>query len=386
MNRSTLFILFLLLIGRSWLPAGVGVNVRYDSYYSDNIFFNASGVSDYVSALSLSLDYNEKNISLFTDLSASLFRENGDFNSFKIEPGIEYLKYLEGRNYIYATAGFSALAYRELFTDFNYTGPFAELGVKYYLGASFLLKGQYSFEQRNYSNFSSFDFLNHTFYVEVNKFLESSTTLRMRFGINYRYYPHIASITEAQTGGAILLQGPGGGKGPGPNEPDPVPEPAEITLKVPNVFATLRIAQGFGPNFGLVGEVELRKNFQGLEDAGALIESSYVIYPYNDDYLWDGRRFSFFLNAIPFGDIVFNASLSFYAKDYPGIYVMDEEGYVVEPLEERKDTMVQASFKVSKRFKQFSLYLAFVTRDNRSNDFYFDYDLWNFSLGVGYVF
>ena len=385
MKRSILYILLILLVGAAWLPAELGVNVRYDSYYSDNIFFNAGSVSDYVSGLSLSLDYNEKNVSLFTDISASLFRENSDFNSFKIEPGIEFLKYLKGRNFIYASAGFSVLAYRELFTDFNYTGPFAELGLKYYLGTSFLLKGQYSFEQRNYSNYSSFDFLNHTFSIELNKFFKSSTTLRIRTGINYRYYPHIASLVEDSSDGAILFQGPGGGNGPGPQEPDPVQEPANITLKVPNVFATLRVAQGFGPNFGLVGEVELRKNFQGLEDAGALIESSYVVYPYNDDYLWDGRRFSFHLNAIPFGELVLNMALSFYNKDYPGIYIMDEDGYVTEPLEERNDKMVQASFKVSKRFKKFSLYLIYITRNNQSNDYYFDYRMWTLSMGIGYA-
>ncbi len=386
MKRSFLYMLVIMCVLANGLWGGVGVNVRYDSYYSDNIFFNAGGVADYVSGLSLALDYNAGNISFYTDVSASLFRDNSDFNSFKIEPGIEYLKYLKGRNYIYATAGFSVLDYRELFTDFNYSGPFAELGVKYYLGTSLLLKANYNFEQRNYSNFSSFDFHNHTFTVELNRFFKSSTTLRLRTGINFRYYPRISGVVEEPAEGAIVMQGPGGGKGPGPYEPDPIPEPEVITLKVPNVFAALRVAQGFGPNLGLVGEVELRKNFQGLEDAGRLIESSYVVYPYNDDYLWDGLRYSLFFNAIPFADIELNLALSFYNKDYPGIYIMDAEGYVVEPVEQRRDRMMQASARVSKQFKHFSLYVSAVARDNRSNDYFFEYKLWTFSLGIGYLF
>jgi len=381
MKRLLVLMMILLGAGAARLPGGLGVDVRYDGYYSDNIFFNASAVEDYVSNFGLSLDYTARNFTLFADVSASLFRDNGDFNSIKVEPGIEYLKYLKGRNYLYVTGGYSILGYRELFTDFNYHGPFAEIGLKYYIDQSFLLKAGYSFQKRIYQNFSSFDFDNHTLFLEANRFLNSNTTLRLRTGLNYRYYPHITIEEEVTTDGAILMQGPGG-KGPG-KQPDPATPAIEAnSISVPNVFAAFRVAQGFGPNLGLVGEVEWRKNFQGLQDAGQLIENSYVIYPYNDDYLWDGQRYSIYFNAIPAGEVVLNTSLSFTNKNYQGIYIMDEEGQVIEPYQQRQDHMVQVELKLSRQFKKFNLFISGLMRDNQSNDDYFTYKLWSVSTGV----
>ncbi len=387
MKRVIVLMMFLFLVSVTSLVGSLGVDVRYDGYYSNNIFFNASGVTDYVSGLSLALDYTVRNFSLFSDFSASIFRDNSDFNSFKIEPGIEYLKYLKGRNYLYITAGYTVLGYRELFTDFNYHGPFGEVGLKYYIGASFLVKGGYSFQQRNYPNFSSFDFNNHTLFLEANRFLKSNTTLRLKAGLNFRHYPHISGDNGEAVEESVLFQGPGGGKGPG-KQPEPVPpvEPEIATMSIPNVFASFRVAQGFGTNVGLVGELELRKNFQGLQDAGQLIENSYVIYPYNDDYLWDGQRYSIYFNAIPAGEVTLNTSLSFYNKNYQGIYIMDAEGVVVEPYLQRRDRMVQVEVKVSRQFKQFNLYISGLMRDNRSNDEYFIYKLWSVSTGIDFLF
>ncbi len=187
------------------------------------------------------------------------------------------------------------------------------MGFKYYLAPTLLFKSGYSMEIRTYPNFSSFDFSNHTLFLEINKFFSSQTTIRLQTGFNYRFYSHIARIIP-ESDWAI-----DNGKN------------SENSMSVPNISGIFRISQGIGPKVGLYAEAELRKNFRGLDEAETLINNSYVIYPYNDNYLWDGSRITLGIKFIPFAEIAVSANISFVDKNYPGVYVMDDEGIVVEP-------------------------------------------------------
>jgi len=349
---------------------------EYSGLYSNNIFLNSSNISDYVSDIYISANYETKNINLYLDTSLNLFTENTDFNSYLIEPGIEFINYLKGRSYLYLNFNFKTLNYRELFTDFNYYGPGFQAGIKYYTNNSTLIKAGYNLLYRKYYNFNSFDFYNNNLFFEINKFFKTQTTLRFQTGFNYRYYPHIFIQTEDEP--TINYYG---NRDIWYNRGMPY-----NTMGIPNVFGLIRIAQGIGTKTGIYTEFELRKNFRGLEEAESLIQNSYVIYPYNDNYLWDGFRISAGISFIPFYEISFKINASYYKKNYPGIYVMDEEGIVIEPLIERKDDLFRLNFSISKKIKKTDLYFKFIYSKNNSNDYYFTYNLLTITAGIGYSF
>ena len=158
------------------------------------------------------------------------------------------------------------------------------------------------------------------------------------------------------------------------------------TTAVPNVYGLLRAAQGIGPRTGITGEVELRHNFRGLEDAEALIKNAYIIYPYNDNYLWDGLRLTVILKTILFKEVSLGGRFSYYAKNYPGIYIMDEAGEVIEPVTMREDVLLLINFNLKKEFRKFNIFANFTYRDNESNDNYFFYKMLTLSMGIGYYF
>ncbi len=368
MKRTTILIITLFLSLLTVRGEEFNVGVELNSYYTSNIFLNSTAIEDYVSVISAEINYTKDTVNVYLDADVNLFMENPDFNSFSVEPGIEYLKYLKGRNYLYINLGYSFLNYSEFFTDFNYSGPFAQVGLKYYLSATMLLKTGYNFQYRDYLNFPSFDFQNHTLFIELNKFFRSQTTIRIQSGLNYRHYPHVATLETDFTGNIFYN--------------DEITNP----MNVPNFYSLLRVSQGIGTRIGLFAEFEIRKNFRGLEHGETLINNSYVIYPYNDNYLWDGNKFTMGIRFIPFAEISVTGKYSYFQKNYPGIMVMDEEGIVIEPATERNDILSKYSFSISKKFRNIDLYFNSVFRYNRSEDSFFDYNMLILSAAIRYYF
>jgi len=358
----TPFIIFILLSINNY-SKDLNIGAGYNGYFSSNILMNSTEISDYISSFSFDLNLSKKNFNFYIDGLSNIYKDNSEFNSFKIEPGFEYLKYLKGRNYLYLNISYPILSYKEYFIDFNYSGPVVQFGAKFYLKPTLLFKAGYNFQFRNYTNFSSFDFTNHTFFLELNKFYRSQTTIRVQSGINYRNYPHIKNYDEYNNETGVVN-----------------------ALLVPNIFGLLRVSQGLGAKVGIFGEMEFRKNFSGLTDAKTLIQNSYVIYPYNDNYLWDGSRISFSLKFIPFYEIAVSGNFSYYNKNYPGIFVMDEEGLVSTPETERKDSLFQFGINITKKINKLDLYLNTIIKNNSSNDLYFNYKSFALSVGIGYYF
>ncbi len=357
-----LFIIFVLFITNSY-SKDINIGINFNGYSSSNILMNSTEIDDFISSISLDLNFSKENFNFYLEGLSNMYKNNSEFNSFKLEPGFEYLKYLKGRNYLYLNLSYQVLNYKEYFTDFNYNGPIMQLGAKFYLKPTLLFKAGYNFQFRNYVNFSSFDFTNHTFFMELNKFYSSQTTIRVQSGINYRTYQHIKNFDEENNETGVIN-----------------------SFSVPNMYAMFRLSKGFGAKVGIFAEVELRKNFSGLTDAETLIQNSYVVYPYNDNYLWDGNRFSFSLKFIPFHEIAVSGTLSYYNKKYPGIFVMGEDGLVSEPEIERKDSQLQLGIKITKRINKLDLYLNSTIKDNTSNDQYFNYKSFALSIGIGYYF
>lgn len=364
----------------------LGIDLSLQSQYSDNIFLNASKIGDFVTSMALDLSYAGQNLNFIVGGSATLFADNPDFNSMQFQGGLEWLNPLKNRDHIYLSLSYSQLNYRDLYTDFNHSGPVLNAHVKVYLSPSLLFKGGYQAEYRRYGNFTSFDFFNHTLFGEISRFFPSQTTLRASAAINYRFYPHIA---DPGTSEEIPSAYQGSGRfGNGRNQPQTAPAPGRSShsLSVPNLSLLAGLAQGIGTRFGISTELEYRINFRGLEDAETLIQNAYTVYPYNDQYLWDGLRLSLTLKAIVWNEWAIEGSLSWLDKNYPGIYVMDESGTVQLPLVDRHDKQIQTDFSLGKKIDKWDISIGLSFIDNRSGDLFFTHTALSVFAGARFSF
>lgn len=396
-KRKLLILTICLLFGHMSQPPGdltareLNLGVSYYGSYSDNIFMNASKVKDYVSQFQADLFVSLKRFKFYLDTSAEVFIDNPEFNSFIIEPGLEYLHPLKGRNAFYLDLSYRILNYKDLYTDFNTTGPLIQAGIKLYTSLQSQLKAGARFQARNYANFESFDFSNYNAFLEFNHFFKSQTNLRLQTGFNYRFYPHIlASYDFGDNYNYYKNRGSyGKGKGPGHHQP-PVQNLQYNTMSVPNFYGLLGINQGIGPRLGINGELEVRKNLNEFDHniAQTLIKNAYILYPLNDDYLWDGVRLTLQLKMVLFKRLALSVEgrVSYYNKNYPGINIMDEEGNPIEPAVERNDSLLLYMLKISKKIGKLELSADLFYRDNNSNDDYFFYKMLTLSAGIGYYF
>lgn len=397
MKILRIFIMIYILLTGGILSAGnLEVGVDYNGSYSDNLFMNASMIDDYTSQFRTSLDLSVKQLNIYLEASAGVYAENPEFNSVYLHPGIQFVHILKGRNALYLSLSYHILNYRELYVDFNYTGPEFEAGLKLYTGPQALAKMGYKFESRNYPNYDSFDFQNHNLFLQFNRFFDSQTTIRLQAGLNYRYYPHIVEGFDFGENYDYLQmqnnQYKGHQKGPhmgghgGGHNGTPQTGYSHTSLSVPNLYIQLRIVQGIGTRLGITGEGEYRHNFQGLENLDALIKNAYTIYPLNDDFLWQGYRLGFRLKWIVFKDISIQGRVGYYDKGYPGIPALDQDGNPVEPGMDRQDELLLYALAVSKKINRLDLALNLEYRDNQSNDKYFHYSVLAISAGIGYYF
>jgi hypothetical protein len=396
-NRKLLTLTICLLFGHMcqhpvYLTAReLNFGASYYGSYSDNIFMNASKMKDYISQLQADLFVSLKRFNFYLDASVDIFVDNPEFNSFNIEPGIEYLHPLKGRNALYLDFSYTILNYKDLYTDFNTSGPLIQAGIKLYTSPKTLLKAVARFQSRNYANFESFDFSNYNTFVEFNQFFKSQTNLRLQTGFNYRYYPHIiASYDFGNNYNYYNNRGSHGkGKGHMQHRP-PLPNPRYNTMSVPNVYGLLGINQGIGTRLGITGELEIRENLRGFDhnSAETLIKNAYILYPFNDDYLWDGTRLTLQLKMVLFNRLAVSVEgrVSYFNKNYPGIYIMDEEGNPIEPAVERSDSLLLYMMRISKKIGKLEVFTDFFYRYNDSNDDYFFYKMLTISAGIGYYF
>ncbi len=381
MRKKTLSLFFLITLSMSIQSGDLHLDLGYSGIYSNNIFLNSTGINDLVNQLQAELSYSQPKLNLYFNVSSGIYLENPEFNSFQIEPGLEYLHPMKNRNVLYLNLNYVLNRHRDYFTDFNYSGPMLHSGVKVYLNGRNLIKAGLNVEYRDYE-FSSFDFINNSAYVELSRFFSSQTTLRLKSGINYRFYPHIADYYETDDDYNYFRIGQ---QKKGRRIPN-IAKPLTHTMSIPNISGQFSLAQGLGTRLGITAEVELRKNFRGLENAETLIKNSYIVYPYNDDYLWDGTRFSIRLKAILFNEFELEAVLSKLNKNYPGIYVLDEKAVVVEPRVQRLDNQIICLVSMTKKMNKLDVFINVSLTDNKSADDFFRYSRYSVFTGINYLF
>ena len=115
-----------------------------------------------------------------------------------------------------------------------------------------------------------------------------------------------------------------------------------------------------------------------------MIRNAYILYPLNDDNLWDGIRFGFVTRWLPWNRFSVEANAGYYDKGYRGIFAMNTEGEVVEPRREREDKLWFFKVTASYDFEKWGMIASWSYRDNDSTDSYFTYSMMTVSVGIGY--
>jgi hypothetical protein len=170
----------------------------------------------------------------------------------------------------------------------------------------------------------------------------------------------------------------------------PLQNPQYNTMSVPNFYGLLGINQGIGTRLGINGELELRENLSEFDhnSAETLIKNAYILYPLNDDYLWDGTRLTLQFKMVLFNRLAVSVEgrVSYFNKNYPGVFIMDEQGNPIQPAVERNDFLLLYMLRISKKIRKLELFTDFFYRYNDSNDDYFFYKMLTISAGMGYYF
>jgi hypothetical protein len=370
---------------------GFRSGVDYDCFYSDNIFMNASQVSDFISQIQADFSFDKNRMNLYMATEVDILSANPEFNSFSLAAGIGYLLPLMGRNALYLDLSHSFLNYKDSYTDFNTNGPLFLVGSKWYISDQTLFKAGVSFQYKNYPNFESFDFSNYYLFLELHQFYNTQTKIQLHSKFNYRHYPHILPFYNFGENYNYYNNRGSFGKSKQNNSPGPVILKQQYsTMSIPSLSGIAAINQAFGTKLGITGEVEIRKNLKDFDYSRAeiLIKNMYSIYHLNDDYLWEGVRFSIQFKTVLFDRLALSVEgrVSYFNKNYPGILILDEAGNPIEHALERGDSLLLYMLKISKEFGKLNIFAHFSIRNNHSNDDYFDYKMLTISAGIGYYF
>lgn len=392
----------LMLNGGQHDAGNINIGLGYTGIYNDNIFMNSTAVEDYASRLFADLGISINSFNLGLTAGADFYSDNPQFNSFHVSPSLEWFHPLKKRNGIMLSLSYDVLDYKEIYTDFNYNGPRFTAELKLYTQSQSIVKAGYSFEYRNYPNYESFDFSGHTFFLQWSRFFRSQTTLRLEGGFDYRHYPHIVKEFDFGSGyqyyhnmgNTGMGQSSGGGRNPGIGGHGGKPpwqggnRETYYSVNLPNLYAELSVTQGLGQRAGLTAAAQIRKKLRGLEfeEFRVLIRNAYIIYPNNDDLLWDGYRLKLALKLILLTDIALRGEFAYAGKNYPGIYIMNDDGTISQPRTQRDDRQTRLRLMLEKPLGKFQLSCHLEYRDNRSNDDFFHYGMLTISAGLGYYF
>ena len=351
-----------------------------DYVYTTNVFWDSTEVSDNILSPGVEIDYSSNNMNFYLDANGMFYTNNNYLNYYSFMSGVELFKSLGGRDILYVHPTISINSFNYELSYLNNISESLTLGFKKYITKSFLFKAGFQAENKNYSSYDSYDHLKASSFVEVNKFLQTQTTIRIKAGLNYLYFPHIYETEEYLQ----IVPNPHN-RGRGSSERTIIVENS-YSLYLPIFHSTFRIAQSIGTLSGVLFEYNFRKQLVSDKAIPDLSVDEWVLTKMNDNFFWDGSRISFALKTTKLFKTTIAAEFSYYAKTYNGIYVRDLVGEVILPGEYRKDTMYQATFNINRSFGKLNLYIKTILRDNNSNDNFFNYNLFTIIGGIDYNF
>lgn len=375
--RPSLF-LFILLAALPLAATGrLALSPYFDYSRSDNIYWNVNQVGDTILSPGLGIEYASGPWNFFLAADAKLYGQNDFLNSSMLSGGFSLIQVLSPRTSLFVSPDISLTRYKSELSFLDTASPGVVLGIKHALSSRLFSRLGLVLRYSDYLYEDSYDRTRLGAFLEGSAFLPSQTTLRLTAGLNSLHFPHLLAPVIEADGGEIqpFLRSPAYREGPGS-------QPARIDLTIPQPFLTARIAQGIGYRTGIAAEFMVRRNGRQLQGIQALAASEWALEQTDDDFFWQGWRFSLGFKTEAVLSLEISLDLAWVDKEYPGIEALDLDGVPVQPLAFRADTLKQAALRAAKRFGAMELSLSAVLRDNASNDLYFQYDFYTISAGV----
>ncbi len=167
----------------------------------------------------------------------------------------------------------------------------------------------------------------------------------------------------------------------------------EETVNISQIEFNGRIAQSIFESTGLALNFNYKNILSGSGFSASLIESTYGdMELYDDPVSQEGYSVGGMLTQMLPSYILFRLSYYYFDKHYPsqGIYISETE---YDDIETRADEQSKFSANISKSFivneetgSALDLMLNYYVIKNKSNSYYFNYDMNTISLSLNYLF
>jgi hypothetical protein len=397
-GRAKLFLCFLLAVFPAAADAvgNVSVSPYLDYNYSSNIFWDSSAVSDAILSPGVELNLASGQFIFFLNADGKIYQSNDYLNQSTVSGGFNFYKILSKHSSFFLSPDFTLTRFKGDMSYLNTAIPSLVFGLKHTISKQLHGRIGLSLRHSDYTDEDSYDHWRAAAFAEISAFFKTQTTLRLSFGLNYLFFPHVATETTGATALSAtapapvsMVRGAGRRRNP-PGTPDPQPDPQApgnaIELTFPQPYVVFRAAQGLGYKTGLIAEIQFRKNRNLSESFDPLPIDEWALQQLDEDFFWQGTRLSMALKTEALLKLEIAVDFSYLSKQYDGLPALDMNGDPLLPPAFREDGLSQVTMRIAKSLRDLAFYLTWSYRDNVSNDLYFHYEFFTISAGVDYTF
>lgn len=342
----------LFAVGRPLAGPRPSVAVSLYSTYTENVFGTYAAKSDWVWSGDVEIGYEHPSaLSFVYSGNINTFATYGDLTHHAHRMGVGYFRYLgTGQNAIDIGAHVHTHLDRPAYAVYDYREWQGYGDGKWYLTPSLLGRVGYRVRGRTYPSYGSEDFAEHNAYLQVNRFMETRTTVRFELDWGYKQY----------AGG--------------------------VYRDIYQVTALARIAQSLGTRTGTY--LEYRHRFDpSRSDAFWDPLEGYEDSPFKDRYTYRGAEWIGAITYMGPWNTKVRASARYIRRTYTGTPALDLDGMPLEPERMREDRRTQFHLRGERPFpKDAMLRLEYLYRRNASNDPYYDYNAHIVSAGIEVAF
>ena len=334
--------------------------------FNSNPFRSVDSYSDFISSYNFGIDREFDDFSILYYGNYTGFKTANDINYYWHQFGL----YQETESIIWGLYFEQRINKEEnnYYDYFNYAG-YIRKSFNY---GSINWKANLSFSVMDYSEIPDFNNWIASARISGNKSFETKTTFIGTLIFNYKGFKN---FTPDSTYGSDNLYY------------------IEENVNISQIEFNGRIAQSLFENTGLALNFNYKNILSGSGFSASLMESTYGdMELYDDPVSQEGYSFGGMLTQMLPSDITFRLSYYYLSKIYPsqGIYLSD-----IEYNEDiaREDEQSNFSLNLSKSFivneetgSELNLMLKYYLIKNKSNSYYFNYDMNAVSVSLNYIF
>ena len=368
-SKATIFylVVFLFIFSSSLINAQWNFQLSTNQEFSSNPFRSLTPYSDFISTF---------NVGIERELNSFNVLYYGSYNKFAEATDIDY--YWHQLGFYKETESIVWGAYFEQRFNKDENNYFNYLNYAAYIRKSFSLlsinwEANASYSSMNYSIIPDFNNWVASTGLLARKSFETKTTFIGSLVLNYKGFKNYSENVDSSYGGEYVYY---------------TSENVNITQLVFNG----RIAQSLFENTGLALNFNYKNILSGSGFSASLMESTYGdMELYDDPVSQEGYSFGGMITQILPMDFTLKVSYSYANKNYPsqGIYLSETE-YDLDVA--REDTQTYFSTTISKPIyldnksgRELDLKLNFHLINNKSNSYYFNYDINTISLSLNYL-